>query len=141
MNRARPVLRPALAGLILLTLGALAAPAQQRPPAGDMVPLIVDRPYPADITAAWTAAEAVVRDGGGRVRMVDRDSGLMFYSLPAAPPAAPVYVNLLLEPEPGGGTRIYFVAHNWDGRCLDPVEQDFFGRLEQRLAGGDHGTR
>lgn len=140
MNRTPPVLRPALAGLILLTLVAMAAPAPPHPPAGDMAPLIVDRPYPAEPTQVWTAVEAVIRDCAGRLRLADRDSGLMFYSLPAAPPDTPVYVNLFLEPEPGGGTRVYFVAHTWDGRCLDPVEQDFFGRLEQHLAGGDHGS-
>ncbi len=141
MNRARLALRPALAGLILLTLAAPTAPAQPGPPAGEIAPLIVDRSFPAEPAPVWTAVETVVRDNGGRVRMADRDSGLMFCSLPASPPAPPVYVNLFLEPEPGGGTRVCFVAHNWDGRCLDPVEQDFFGRLEQRLAGGGHGDR
>lgn len=141
MNRKLRTLRPALAGWILLALAALAAPAQPPPPSGDMALLIVDRPYPADFAATWAAAEAVVRDCGGRIRLADRDSGLVFYALPALPPAGPVYVNLFLETEPGGGTRVYFVAHNWDGRSLDPVEQDFFGRLGQRLAGGGHENR
>lgn len=141
MNRTLPFLRSALAGLILLVAAGMAAPAQPGPPAGEIAPLIVDRSCPAEPAQVWTAVETVVRDGGGRVRMADRDSGLMFCSLPAAPPATPVYVNIFLEPEPGGGTRVYFIAHNWDGRCLDPVEQNFFGRLEQRLAGGGHGDR
>jgi hypothetical protein len=141
MNRNLSPLRPALAGLVLLLIAGLSSPAQSGQPATGIAPLIVDRPYPEEPARVWTAVETVIREGGGRLRLADRDSGLMFYSLPAAPPSSLVYVNLYLEPEPGGGTRVYFVAHNWDGRCLDPVEQDFFGRLEQRLAGGGHGDR
>jgi hypothetical protein len=110
--------------LLFLTAGLFAAEP--------IPPLAVVKAFAASPQAAWQAVVQAVGEEGGVIRFSDADSGLLLYSRRAAGEKSTTYINVYLEPL-AGQVRVYFIAHIWDGRSLEPVEARFFAALRRSL--------